>query len=310
MKSLLDIQQDVRKLENSVQELSKEIREINADIDELRNSSEVANLDFEIINILSKNIRFKNHPLYKLESGRHCTVYLEMLLNIVRIDIADREATINRMIFVQWLQEQANIDWTLEKLYVDTFNYGKEAYCSLIDEIPDKYREYFILDALIVANIAGKANREIQEYIIDMATIMGIEENMIRKLAVIAKAVLCQTLTDIPVDIAESVIDDAKKYKHYLPLEMIPEVKKSLRTIVLELPDDVYDFRWEVKQYQFVEAGDVIASYKKRYTQYIKSTVSGTIFQFKDNRTYYGVVSFEKDSKDSIKEWIKKEGLK
>ena len=307
MKSLLDIQQDVRKIENSLQEISKDIRAINADIDDIRNSSEVADLDFEAISILSKNIRFGNHPLYRLKSGNQCAVYLEMLLSIVRIDIVDREATIKRMVFVQWLQKQANIDLTLEELYIESLKQGKEAYYGLADEIPDKYREHFILDAIIVANISGTANREVQEYIIDMATIMGIEENMIRQLAVMAKAVLCQTLADIPIDLAESVINDSKQYKHYLPLEMISEVENKLRTIVLELPDDVSDFQWRVKPFQDIVVGDVIASYRKRGTQYIESTASGTIFQFKDNRTYYGVVSYERDNKDAIKAWVKKE---
>ncbi len=311
LKSLLDIQQDVRRLEKSIYDISLDVKNINADIDKLRNSSVDEYLDFKKIESLSKNIKFDTHPLYKLKDGRQSQVYLEMLLNIVHIDIADQEAAINRMVFVQWLQKQANIDWSLEKLYVDSFSCGKESYHTLLEDIPDKYREHFILDALMVANIAGTANIEVQEYIVDLATLLGIDAEKIRKLAVIAKASLCQSFAKIPRDLARDLMSN-RSFKHYLPANLFPEIEKSLRNIVLEISDDVYGFKWKVKQNETVEEGEIIASYLTRghVTRNIKSTVSGTIFQFKDNRKYYGVVSFEKDNKDSIKAWVKKERLK
>ena len=40
-------------------------------------------------------------------------------------------------------------------------------------------------------------------------------------------------------------------------------------------------------------------------TTTIKAPLAGTIYQFRDNNTYYGVIAHEADNKDSIKAWVK-----
>ena len=112
MKSLLDIQQDIRVLEKNIQEINKCVKTINTDIETIRNSSEGVALDYSKIELLAKQIDFGKHPLDKLKDGRACQIYLEMLLNIVRLD-QDEESVVNRMVFVQWLQIQSKIDWSL-----------------------------------------------------------------------------------------------------------------------------------------------------------------------------------------------------
>ena len=86
MKNLLDIQKDVRILEKSIQDIKKSVETINSDIEALRNSTGSVSIDFAMIEALAKQIRFKEHPLEDLEDGRACQVYLEMLLNIIRLD--------------------------------------------------------------------------------------------------------------------------------------------------------------------------------------------------------------------------------
>jgi|BioPla2DNA2_1021312.scaffolds.fasta_scaffold28538_3 hypothetical protein len=317
MKSLLDIQQDVRKLENSVQEIVESIKNVSADIDNIRNSSEGAALDFSKIEVLAKQIDFGKHPLDKLKDGHICQVYLEMLLSIVQLD-SDEEVTINRMVFIQWLQIQARIDWTLEDLYKDSFKIDKKSYFEFVDLIPKKYKEYFFVDALIVANIAGNANEEIYEYIADIVTILGISERSIKELALVARLALSQRIDGIGREALEVLQDKAKGYSHYFKSEFTEDSQKALRVIVVELHDNVAkNFKWKVQQQQKVQRGDVIATYQKekksRGYSYIKNyeleeiraSVPGTIFQFRNNNTYYGVIAHEEDNKDSIKAWVK-----
>ena len=89
MKSLLDIQQDVRSLEKSVQEVTNLIKGINLDMEEFRTANQNTDVDFSKIETLAKNISFGKHPIRKLSDGRACQIYLEMLLNIVRLDLEE-----------------------------------------------------------------------------------------------------------------------------------------------------------------------------------------------------------------------------
>lgn len=301
MKSLLDIQQDVRRLEKSIQDISQDVKSINADIDDLRNSSETDSLDFNTIEILSKHIGFDTHPLYRLK-GRQCQMYLKMLLNIVRMD-RDPESTINRMVFVQWLQQQSLIDWSLEELYKDTFKNGKESYYDIVNEIPEKYRDFFVLDTLVVGNIAGSANREIQEYIVDLATILGIDNEKLGLLAIVAKAVLCQDLAGFTRSQIEMILDNSKQFKYYLPSYLTDQAIIDLRVIDVELKDS-YGFKWTVKNLENVFAGEVIAI--KNYAgEEIVASESGTLYQFRHNKINYGIIAHAADNKDSIKAWVK-----
>ena len=87
MKSLLDIQQDIRDLELSAKEITKSIRSLHTDIENIRDSSDIAELDYARIEMLSRQLPFGKHPLNKLEDRTCCKIYLEMLLNIVCLDL-------------------------------------------------------------------------------------------------------------------------------------------------------------------------------------------------------------------------------
>ena len=67
MKSLLDIQQDIRILESNIQEITDSVKSISSDIEAIRNSSERAALDYSKIEVLAKRINFREHPLNKLK---------------------------------------------------------------------------------------------------------------------------------------------------------------------------------------------------------------------------------------------------
>jgi hypothetical protein len=297
--------------------MSQDVKSINADIDDLRNSSEIDSLDFNTIEILSKHIGFDTHPLYRLKEGRQCQMYLEMLLNIVRMD-RNSESTINRMVFMQWLQQQSLIDWSLEELYKDTFKNGKESYYDIVNEIPEKYRDFFVLDTLVVGNISRSENREIQEYIVDLATILGIDNEKLGLLAIVAKAVLCQDLAGFTRSQIEMILDNSKQFKYYLPSYLTDQAIIDLRVIDVELSDeDSHGFKWTVKNLENVFAGEVIATYKREkknrgysyrkdyVTDEIVASESGTLYQFRHNKINYGIISHATDGKNSIKAWVK-----
>ena len=317
MKSLLDIQQDIRVLEKNIQEINECVKTINTDIETIRNSSEGVALDYSKIELLAKQIDFGKHPLDKLKDGRACQIYLEMLLNIVRLD-QDEESVVNRMVFVQWLQIQSKIDWSLEDLYLDCFKTDKQLIYEMVEMIPKKYKEFFLVDALIVANIAGIANEEIYQYIADIIAVLGLSTKEVKDLAFISRVSLSKNLSGAGRDDLKVLQDKAKSFGHYIRNEFAEEGIKALRMVVVELPDnEAKNFKWKVRQQQAVVSGDVIATYQKEKksrgisymkdykSEEIKAPVSGVIFQFRDNNTNYGVIAHEQDNKDSIKSWVK-----
>lgn len=157
MKSLMDIQQDIRKLEINVEDIVKRIRNINSAIDSLRNADQSVNLNFSKIELLAGQFRFRQHPLHNLESGLR-RLYLEMLLNIVRLD-REEDVAVNRLVFIQWLQIQSRLEWSLESLYADCLGMKKEAYYEFANGLTKKFRESFLVDAMITALMDGNPNR-------------------------------------------------------------------------------------------------------------------------------------------------------
>lgn len=314
MKSLLDIQQDIRNLESSVQDITAYIRNIHSDINELRNSAQDAqsrDFDYEKIAILAGYLPFGKHPLSGLMDGRICQIYLEMLLNMIRMD-HDAETTVNRMVFIQWLQIQSEIDWSLEELYQDACGMQLDFYDEFVEILPKKYAEIFMLDALIVANVGGQANREIFEYLAGLSVMLGIGTEQVQMLSSVATAVLCQKFQPMERRKLENVLSCAQEYKFYIAPNLFDDAIQRQREIVVQKPDDL---RWNVKQGQEVKKGDFIAFYNKSGTYFfgkegekIKAPSSGVLFRFRDNNINYGVISVKMDDKDAIKTWVKAGG--
>lgn len=309
MKSLLDIQQDVRALEKSVNEIKDAIKGISADIEELRNVNQTIEVDYKKLEVLAKQIPFERHPLNdKISDEAVCKIYLELLLMIARLDLEEK-IYINRLVFIQWLQIQSGIERNLENLLEDCYQITEESYYELADLIPKEYRENFIVDALIVANIGGTANREIYQYIADLIMILGIDKERLAMLSRVVHMALCKRSGEMTITELHKFVEYARVFSYYVKDE---NVMKACRQMIVQLPDSsgARDFKWKVKQGQEVRKGDVVAAYNagdwlQRREVRITSPSSGTIFQFRDNLTYYGVLSHKDDNKDDIKAWVK-----
>lgn len=317
MKSLLEVQQDIRKLESSINDITDVIRNINSDIEQLRAVNQNTDIDYSKIELLAKQLSFGKHPLDKLDDGRVRQVYLEMLLNIVRLDF-EEEISLNRLIFIQWIQKESRIDWSLEDLFKDCYKIKADSYHEMVDIIPNEYRECFIVDTLIVANLGGLANTEIYEYIAGLVAILGVDKERLKTLSIVARTALCQNVGRMKKAEMDEFQKCAKTYKYYIKADVLEHGIKSMRQIVVQLSDDeAKNFKWKVKQGQAVKKDDVIATYSKAVrkrgfsystnyaTEEVKAPSSGAIFQFRDNCINYGVLAHETDNKDSIKAWVK-----
>jgi hypothetical protein len=304
LKSLLDIQQDIRTLENSVQNINDSIRAISSDIENIRNADEDNIIDYDKIKILAKKLPFGDtHILGNLEYGPACKTYLEILLNLVRLD-KGTQANVDRFVFIQWLLEQSGLDITLEDLYLDSMEMDKQDYYDFSGMVVKRYKEYLLVDALVVANISGNANQEMYEFIADLASVLDIDNERVKILCVVARVALCQSVENIDADILMLAMGSFTQFGCYCK-NSIKNIKKSInemRSLVVYVTENnVANFAWKANQMEKVNKGDTIAILEKME---IKANKSGMLFKFEVNRNIYGVISSEKDNKESIKQWI------
>lgn len=307
-KSLLDIQQEIRELDGKVKDISFAIAEIYDEIDELRND-ETDSIDYETIRLMSRYLSFGKHPLCRLEDNYACQIYLETLLSLVQADRGSGD-TVNRLIFVQWLLSQTKLELSLEELFKDSLKINTGTFAEVIELVPKTFKSHLIMDALLTANICGQANNDVLIYVVNLCSILGVDKEQLRVLSIMAKGVLKQDLGKMKKADLQQVLAQAKSFKHYLNSDLLNAGLRSQRTIAVEAPDKTHsNFKWKVKQQGQVEKGDVIATYGygNRWSgsslTEIKAPCAGTLFQFRNNCTNYGVIAHESDSKDSIKAW-------
>lgn len=307
-KSLLDIQQEIRELDGKVKDISFAIAGIYDEIDELRND-ETDSIDYETIRLMSRHLSFGKHPLGKLDDNYASQIYLETLLSLVQADRGSRD-TVNRLIFVEWLLSQTKLELSLEELFKDSLKINTGTFAEVVELVPKAYKSYLIMDALLTANICGQANNDVLIYVVNLCSILGVDKEQLRTLSIMAKGILKQDLGKMKKADLQQVLVQAKSFKHYLNSELLNAGLRSQRTIAVEAPDKTHsNFKWKVKQQGQVEKGDVIATYGygsrwsgSSFTE-IKAPCAGTLFQFRNNCTNYGVIAHESDNKDSIKAW-------
>lgn len=307
-KSLLDIQQEIRDLDGKVKDISNAIAQIYNEIDELRND-ETDSIDYETIRLKAQYLPFGKHPLGSLDDLYTCQIYLETLLSLVRVDHGSVD-TVNRLIFVQWLLLQTKLDVSLEELFKDSLKINSGIFAEVVELIPKAYKNHLVMDALLTANICGQANNDVLVYIVNVYSILGIDKEQLRIFSIMAKGILKQDLGKMKKTDLQQVLEQAESFKHYLTSDLLNAELCSQRTIAVEASDKTHsNFKWKVKQQGQVEKGDVIATYgygsgwSGSLLTEIKAPCAGTLFQFRNNCTNYGVIAHESDNKDSIKAW-------
>ena len=311
MKTLLDIQDEIRQLEESAKGITKNLATLNYDVDELRNSGDTMVIDWDGIDKISKNIDLGKHPIGELMNAELCKYYLELLINMIRLD-PDEDLVIKRLAFVQWLTRQANTDWTLEDLYEDTFRENENLLPALSKELHEKYREYLMLDALIVANIGGQANKELLEYLSDIAVTLDIQLDQMKRLITVSKVVLCNSIKELTYTEANSLMLMGD-YSYYIGPEL-ENIKARFRKKVFNVKVNAYGkFEWAVSQKAYVKEDEIIArfyknNYQDRPSKVFRTPFDGILYQVKvdynDRSTYYGIISSEHDDLESVRKWV------
>lgn len=306
MKSLLDIQKQIRMLEQTVEDVSSTLRNINDEIEQLCKADDQPNIDFKQIMNLSKKLPFAKHPLSKWDNEYACCCYIEVLLSMVLLDNGE-EARLNRLVLIQWLLTEASINHTLEQLLTECYQLNKDSYAEKIDSIPKEYREFLLADALIIAYMNGEVNADICEYIVALCEAFYIDKNEF--------VLLCKTAFQALTQNVDCLLEGRKKaeimalFLQYFDKPVREKVIEKLRSVVVEIPKHhVRYFDYKIKvQGQYVQKGAILAEMEDYYAGYRKkysSPMDGACFCFQQDNVYYAVISHETDQLKDVQSWV------
>lgn len=328
MKSLLDIQQETQCLEDGIREIVRGLETLQEDLEEMRSSDRAPETDYERIERLAGQIRLEGHPLGGLQDERVCRLYLEMLLQIVRMD-PEQETAERRLAWIQGLNLQAGTDRTLEEMHTQSFQTDSRTMGEFAEALPEACRECFLVDALVIANLCGCANAETLEYLAGLGEILEITGERLRELSLFARTMLSRSTSGMGRADLEALLEAAWRFGYYLEEDIVRQAVEDLRHVAVALQvEDTEDFRWKAAQLQTVEQGDIIAVYRakkpKTCTDYfqlfkmqekenhpeqsrtiLRADVSGTLYQFRLDHIIYGVIGHRMDRKEAIREWVK-----
>ncbi len=338
MKSLLDIQQDLRALEKSFGECLKAIQSISADVDMLRNentaSGDLEYAQFEKIadkvGIGDANAR---HPICTLDAGTS-SMYLLALLNITRLDA---EVEPERFVFIAWLLKQSRLSASLADLHAECYRLSGKFFENLAQTLPKELHERLITDALITANITGTANSEIMQYTAELCAVLELDTTAVTDCAVKAQAILGSEVHMMPIELADEILDMLYEYGEYAAVETKKAVKDiikaqlpSYRRLLVRYRDSDAQVKWElgvltrqikkdeiIGRYSMSTGASIAAAiatlgniYKTAngiITTEIKAPCAGELFRFRDGISTYVVISHRLDDIEDIKNWAKKQ---
>ena len=308
MKSLFEIQQEVRLLEQQVALVTKSITEIYKDIDSLRNE-EVVLIDYKKIYLLSTRIKFKDHPLGKLSDKKLCQAYIELLLRLMDFD-KSVESTINRLVFVQWLAKQAKSELSLEELFKGALKRDLDNLIFVMESLPSAYKNQLIMDSLLLANICGKANEAILLCIGDLCGFFNVNKDKLKAFSIIAKSILQQDIEVINKDNLGNVTLYTKQFEHYFESDALLRGICKQRRLVARINEHAsYELGWKQGTGYYVNKGDVICTYRSFLKNkndnkcIIEAPCEGKLYIFKDKSISYVVIHNEKDNLTDVKAW-------
>lgn len=304
-KTLLDIQIEMRALEQQVQSVANNIAALHDDLENLKADKSVA-VDFEEIKKLAKKFHFAPHGLLKAEQDEYTKLlYIKNLLCLVQVNLQN-DAIIDQLVFIQWLHTQAHLTIALDDLLRDVMNTDIDDFAEMTKTLSVKHKESLLLDAMIVVNIHGTATNQQLAYIASLAEIFKIGKDEVKILAVISKAILRQTFTFVSKNDLPNIFRYFFLYKQYITEFHIKYLYKNAR---MKVVNGIYNetFKWLVPQKSYVEKGQNIALFKDTNwgnTLIIEAEASGFLFRFSKNSIKYAVISIEDDNLKDIMKWV------
>ncbi len=284
MKDLLDIQREIRRLEDGIREIAQGLAALQEDLEEMRSTARTPETDYERIEMLSGQIRLEGHPLGSLQDERVCRLYLEMLLHIVRLDPK------------QELAECFLVDALVIANLWGCANGEILEYLAGLGEIlgvtGKKLRRLSLfVRTVLCRSVSGMERADLEE-------ILEAAENFWYYMEAETARRAVEELRHVAVKLRD---EDGEEFRWKALQGQIVEPGSIIAVYKPKKPKKKKDMGspfWGIQIEDGSQHGKVL----------VKAGVSGTLYQFRMNNTNYGVIGHRTDRKEAIKEWMKKGG--
>lgn len=196
-----------------IDEINKKVKEIYEELKELEESmktEKTKEINFDYFRGAAKQNAFKDHIL-KDESEYIQKNYLYLLSSLLMFDNKEDIKNSQIMYISRLIEGFSNKSLDIENIYSNTMIMNGSQISNCIEVIKD-YMDVFVVDSLICANIKGKANDQILEYLSEIYFIMGFKLEQINELMNLCNAIL----ENKPEYVFKIKNKNIENYKHHI----------------------------------------------------------------------------------------------
>lgn len=327
MKTLQELQQEVRVLEDDLRVLGARLGQVAAGLDELQHAGDDSTgIDFDAVRFCAKQLDFSAHPLAERDPDT-ARLYLAVLLSLARFR---KEIDVNLLIFAQWILQQTKLQDTLSSLLLAGYDLGTKQLRELREHLGVNWAPMLMLDLLVGAGLSGPPDEKALEYIGELALLFQLDEDVVENMAAAARCSLRQSLEDEEEKKLTNLPEYAKIYwtKDMHTALLTKQAAKAFTSVLkgigkallssgryIDMEEKMghgKEIFWTVSQGAQVKMGDPIAliqqwnisdaSYRTRKAI---AKYTGKLFQIKRDNIVYGVVSENSnDSLDEVSHWL------
>ena len=276
---LTELQLQLRTIENQIVALQDEIERMKPQMEDTKKE-------------LYKKINFwvKQFPSEKRVSFSNIgSVKKDYVACLAYIALMKEDNIYENLLYLCRLAQSIGLNAECEKIIKLGMEINKETFYRLCLELKD-YKYPLLVDCFIIANLASGASEEIISTIADLATMLEVDKEKLRALAVIAKSVLINnpdTLCEIP---AQKKNWWGEKLGDYIPNDWVKKQRYYCGTVSVskriyygrKLNEDRFIEEFATNEIARVEDGvvvktnDIICKYKSK--KKLRANVSRGMF--------------------------------
>lgn len=221
--NLTDLQVELRDIEEHISQLHFEIEKMKPKANEDRKTY------FDNITKIAKR-----YPITHLMiSSEPKEIQRKFIMSMANLLVFEETDLYNRLLYLSRISYGCKLELSAEDIYKLGLEYELEDIEILCNELLEcKYN--YIIEALIIANISGESPNAMLSAIADMAKVLGIDNEVMRVLALVSKSILTGNLDlidDMPVP-SENMWSG--KLRDYVSEDWVIKRRKKCVSICIE----------------------------------------------------------------------------
>lgn len=205
------------------------LKQLYDDVNKLKSSNINRDkmFDSKKIKSMTKKIPINGHLLEKADEHTQ-KLYLRLLCSILQFD-NDSDTKESQILFIERIIAGINNkNIIFEEILASSMCMEYDEIDEIINIISKEFAEMFIVDSLICANITGKNNNKISEYLGSIFSLLNIKEEIVKELVYLSLAIL--ELDDERILLTKSIVN-INKFIIYMRNPIVGQVGYSLEEL-------------------------------------------------------------------------------